>query len=1015
MNIWILNPKKEVIGSLSNDSTLSCPFWNDLQIQKLTDFDSSYTFTVPCNHEESNLLIAGNMIVIPDLDDDLILYRITQVEDGILDSTSGAHTKIVTCLDQYIFDLVNTFVSPQTFTNGLGRDIFNHILEGTGWVVNREEYIGAISTFTIEENTTAQAAMQAFVRSSTASDPNSGLDATDITNFVCEPKFYIKMAGGQITDYCVDLFVQRGEDTGKRFEYTKDIAGVTRTEDISNLYTALKLVGGTDIDKKYTDTDVLDADGNPTTITVRSVNNHLDYVYDDVANELYNPGGTGYLMGIATNSTITEPQALLNWGNNKLKQFNHPQYTYTVDVVMLEDYGFTAEQVRLGDNVRVLDLSMNPPLVLEARVIEMDISYSDPSQNKVVLGDYIELSLGDTPSQIDGLIGRIDQAQSTADGAASTASSAQSTANQAASDASDAKQKATDALTSANGKNTNFYGADTPENPISGDLWFQPTSGGGVTILQYDGTEWKSNIDQGILDAQKAASDASKTASDAQTSANGKNTVYRQSNQPTGTFTTGDIWFDTSNGNRASVWDGSTWQLSQFQGLAVGNIDAGSITTGYLSASRFLANSIDASVLKTGSITAYNGIIGSLNANSLITGTIDANYVTVKNLTASSISSLNGVTASGSFTSQSSNGMISTLNAGSVNVSMTSWGANKGMTISAQGISYADPSNYHSNFNLNMNGTSGISMYCDYGMIFGASLGPIDFQGANGHFFSSQVGIGNVNINNNTITNTSTKLYANGYGGVQITDTSGSAVLNVGGSNTAITGSLTTTSTISSNSTVYGSSFSTGGNTSTGSLSVSGTSSFSGVMNSTGTVNNTTTSSANMYITVSGNFAKSTSARKYKLDEQPVDNSIAYKILDVVPKTWFDRNASEQYTALLNKEMGVNPDGTTTTPETVTQEEWDNVPFIERIPGVVAEDVEAAGLSQYVVYNDPDANGNREIEGVQYDRLWTLLIPIVKELKQNMDNVLEQNNSLITKNANLENRIATLEQTSGGA
>jgi hypothetical protein len=401
VEITILNTNHEIIGTLSNDTPLTCPFWEDTQVQKLTDFDSGYDFTVPSDHDESDLLVEGNFIIIPDPDDDLILYRIKEVEDGILDSSTGVHLKKVTCLDAYIFDLSTTVVMPKTFTNALGDEVFSYILEGSGWAINRTDFIGMLSTYNINSMMSAQKAMQALVRSSTANDPNNSLDSGDITNYLCEPKFYIKIKGGRISDYCVDLYLKRGEDAGKVIEYSKDMVGITRTADFSNVFTALKLVGG--------------QDSNGNTITVSSVNNGLDYVYDDDANELYNPGGTGYIMGIATNTKITDPNELLAWGKTKIQQFNHPNYIYTVAVIMLEQYGFIGDKMRLGDTVRILDRKMNPPAVAEARVIEMDISYSNPSQNKVVLGDFLTLSLGNTPPSIESLQVQVQSQQAQLD------------------------------------------------------------------------------------------------------------------------------------------------------------------------------------------------------------------------------------------------------------------------------------------------------------------------------------------------------------------------------------------------------------------------------------------------------------------------------------------------------------------------------------------------------------------------------------------------------------------------
>lgn len=93
--------------------------------------------------------------------------------------------------------------------------------------------------------------------------------------------------------------------------------------------------------------------------------------------------------------------------------------------------------------------------------------------------------------------------------------------------------------------------------------------------------------------AASAAASAQTAAGTAQSSADGKNTVYYQESQPTGSHKVGDTWFDTGDGNRVYGWNGSVWSSKQFGGDAIqdlaitnskiANLDAGKITAGVLS------------------------------------------------------------------------------------------------------------------------------------------------------------------------------------------------------------------------------------------------------------------------------------------------------------------------------------------------------------------------------------------------------------------------------------------------
>ena len=81
------------------------------------------------------------------------------------------------------------------------------------------------------------------------------------------------------------------------------------------------------------------------------------------------------------------------------------------------------------------------------------------------------------------------------------------------------------------------------------------------------------------------------TANNAQITADGKNKIYYQSTQPglTGNKK-GDTWFDTANGYKAYVWDGTKWSASLFGSGALSDAVNSSITTAGSNANTALAN-----------------------------------------------------------------------------------------------------------------------------------------------------------------------------------------------------------------------------------------------------------------------------------------------------------------------------------------------------------------------------------------------------------------------------------------
>jgi len=170
------------------------------------------------------------------------------------------------------------------------------------------------------------------------------------------------------------------------------------------------------------------------------------------------------------------------------------------------------------------------------------------------------------------------------------------------------------ALTAANGKNKSTMSGTAPSSPATGDIWIDTASGN--QIKTWSGTAWSDARDTSIAAAAAAATAA-------QGSANGKNTVYYQTTMPTGgTYRAGDTWFDTDDGNKVYVHNGTTFVATPFgtnaianqaitnaqifdatiQAAKIGSVDAGTITVGTLDANRIAASTIGVEKLLVGSM-----------------------------------------------------------------------------------------------------------------------------------------------------------------------------------------------------------------------------------------------------------------------------------------------------------------------------------------------------------------------------------------------------------------------------
>ena len=192
--------------------------------------------------------------------------------------------------------------------------------------------------------------------------------------------------------------------------------------------------------------------------------------------------------------------------------------------------------------------------------------------------------------------------------------------------------------------------AKPTKNPPGGNwVTTEPTYTSGSTNSLYftdctvfsDGTFVYSDVSrsssyEAAKVAYNKAAGAEDVAAAAQKTANGKNTVYYQTEAPSdGTYKTNDIWFDTNNGNKMYMWNGSAWTAEQFGNAAISdlsitnakiangtienakiaNLDAGKITTGTMSAAR-----IKGDELKLGGNNNTDGVMKVYNANGELVG-----------------------------------------------------------------------------------------------------------------------------------------------------------------------------------------------------------------------------------------------------------------------------------------------------------------------------------------------------------------------------------------------------------
>lgn len=149
---------------------------------------------------------------------------------------------------------------------------------------------------------------------------------------------------------------------------------------------------------------------------------------------------------------------------------------------------------------------------------------------------------------------------------------------------------------------------NTIENPKDGLLVINETSG--VTSVY--------SAEQETYLQLPAVDDTARATAD------GKNTIYRQNNAPTGaTYTAGDLWYDQDDGNKMYRYTGSAWSEAVVLGTnAVANLNASVITAGEINANTISLINLNAANISTGDLAAARIATTALNANNITAGTI---------------------------------------------------------------------------------------------------------------------------------------------------------------------------------------------------------------------------------------------------------------------------------------------------------------------------------------------------------------------------------------------------------
>ncbi|MTV23752.1 phage tail spike protein, partial [Staphylococcus delphini] len=351
--IHVMNFKGEIVDFISqaDNAVIHAVHKRDIN-ERMETFD----FTILS--ERTTHLQERNRIIIQDKNGqyrEFIIDRISADIDG--------YTEVET-VASYLEDITKARpYAPGKLEKMTTKQALSDVLKDTGWEVSDATEYGGIRTTSW---TSYQTRYDVLLQLCTTYDMMAD--------------FYIEVGSNRVDKRCVVLRKRNPLFKGKEITYGKDLKGLKRTVDFSEIKTALLCVGPEPEEGKK----------------------RLELVVkDDEAQAKYGLPGR-YNWGVyepeSSEQNMSESR-LRTLGTTELNKRKSEVITYEVTAIDIEKE-FKHEIVNLGDKVRIKDREFTPPLYVEAEVIseEYDLIGEDATYT---FGEYKEFKESDLRSSFD--------------------------------------------------------------------------------------------------------------------------------------------------------------------------------------------------------------------------------------------------------------------------------------------------------------------------------------------------------------------------------------------------------------------------------------------------------------------------------------------------------------------------------------------------------------------------------------------------------------------------------------
>lgn len=390
MELLVLDSTLRIINTIYVDGGKS-PIFDDHFKMFLNNGSSIYDFKQILDDDLSNDLVEGHYILFKyNGKNQLLQIKKCKDIEGIDNITRECECESMS------LELYNSHVRPTTI-EGTVKQAVTYTLRETIWKLGyvSETLSARVGALQVDKVTPVYSVLQQLI--------------PEYRNI--EYEFRVEVVNSITGKYnlFVDVYAdgERGQKTYKRFEYDWNIDGCSRTGDITDYVTGMIGEGANGL--SFANTRWLKSLGDPCDKPTGQ-----DFLIDEEAQALLPTDKP--ILGVYTSTTTSIEQLMLEtW--RALQERKLKKFSYEIPIKMTGD---ECDEIGIGDTVHVVNPKFNPPIQLEARIGELEVSFSDPTDNKALFTNYKEVKskirsvdsntfVQDAIDAITGHIGKLTQ------------------------------------------------------------------------------------------------------------------------------------------------------------------------------------------------------------------------------------------------------------------------------------------------------------------------------------------------------------------------------------------------------------------------------------------------------------------------------------------------------------------------------------------------------------------------------------------------------------------------------